>query len=197
MIVSHRARCIFVHVQKTAGTSIEMVLRRFDPDAGSHLHDGWRHLHAREIRDVVPPDVWDGYFKFAFVRNPWDRLVSWYHMCVQVPVPNGFCRYVRQNFPTFESFVTGATTGPGEKTTHPQFDYVAGDDGEVIVDFVGRYETLGDDFAQIADRLKLGDVLPRANPSSHGGYRDYYTTATRDLVGQRFARDVEHFGYRF
>ncbi len=189
MIVSHRARCIFVHIQKTAGTSIEGVLRQHDAQAGSHLHDGRRHLHAREI--------WDGYFKFAFVRNPWDRLVSWYHMCVQVPVPNGFCRYVRENFATFESFVNGATSGPGAKTTQPQFDYVADEHGTVIVDFVGRYEALADDFARVAERLGLEARLPHANTSAHGSYRDYYNDATRDVVARRFARDIEHFGYRF
>jgi hypothetical protein len=197
VIVSHRLRCIFVHVQKTAGTSIENVLRHHDADAGSNLHAGRRHLHAREIRELVPRDVWDGYFKFAFVRNPFERLVSWYFMCVQVPVPNGFCRYVRDNFPTFESFVTGATSGMGEKTTRNQADYVNDADGAQIVDFVGRYESLTDDFAKVARRLGVAAALPRSNPSTHGDYRDYYTDAMRDIVAARYARDLDCFGYRF
>jgi hypothetical protein len=125
MLVSHRARAIFVHIQKTAGSSIEAALRDHDPEAGPHLVGGRRHVHAVELRDVVGPDVWGRYFKFAFVRNPWDRLLSWYQMCVQAQQPNAFCRYVRDGFPTFESFVTGAISGPGAKTVCNQLDYVA------------------------------------------------------------------------
>lgn len=197
MIVSHRARCIFVHIQKTAGASIEDALRAHDTEVGSSLHAGRRHMTAREIRGIVPRDTWDAYFKFAFVRNPWDRLVSWYHMCVQVTDPNPFSRYVRDVAPTFEDFVTKATTGMGERTTRNQLDYVADERGAVIVDYVGRYETLAADFGHVCRRFGLAAELPHVNTSAHRDYRDYYTAATRDIVAQRFARDIEHFGYAF
>lgn len=197
MIVSHRARAIFVHVQKTAGSSIEAVLRAHDPAAGSHLVDGSRHVDAVRLREHLGRAIWDRYFKFAFVRNPWDRLVSWYQMCVDVPEPNAFQRYVREGFPTFESFVTGATTGPGAKTTRNQLDYLADEAGRLIVDFVGRHENVEADFAAVAARLGLDRELPRINVSRHGAYRTYYSEATRAIVEERFARDIAAFGYRF
>ena len=197
MIVSPRTRSIFVHIQKTAGASIEEALRAQDPAAGAGLHEGRRHMTAREIRALVGAPTWDAYFKFAFVRNPWDRLVSWYHMCMQVAEPNPFSRYVREVAPTFERFVTHATTGMGERTTRNQLDYLTDDAGTVIVDFVGRYESLAADYATVTRRLGIDAALPHVNTSAHRDYRDYYTDATRDIVGERFARDIARFGYRF
>jgi len=197
MIVSDRARCIFVHIQKTAGASIDAALQAHDPAAGTGLHAGRRHMLAREIRDVVPCDTWDAYFKFAFVRNPWDRLVSWYHMCMQVTTPNPFSLYVRQHAPTFGDFITRTTTGIAARTTRNQVDYVTGDGGEVIVDFVGRYERLQADLDEVGGRLGIPAALPHLNRSSHRDYREYYTDETRDIVAARFARDLAQFDYRF
>jgi hypothetical protein len=145
----------------------------------------------------VAPDVWNAYFKFAFVRNPWDRLVSWYHMCVQTPTANPFARYIKDNAPTFDDFLKKTTTGMAERTTRNQLDYVTDERGEIIVDFVGRYERLGDDFARIEDRLGFRAELPHVNRSAHEDYRKYYTDETRDIVSQRFAKDIRHFGYAF
>jgi chondroitin 4-sulfotransferase 11 len=197
MVISERNRCIFVHIQKTGGSSLEAVLRGNDPGIGSNLHEGRRHLFAREIRPLVGAERWNAYFKFAFVRNPWDRLVSWYHMCIQVPVPNAFARYVRACAPTFEAFVRQATTGMGERTTYNQLDYVTDERGEPMLDFVGRYETLHEDFARIRDRLPLAFDLPHVNRSEHLHYRECYSDATRDIVARRFARDIAYFGYDF
>lgn len=197
MVISGRTRSIFVHIQKTGGVSIETMLRRGDPAIGSSLHHGRRHLFARDIRPLVSSELWNGYFKFAFVRNPWDRLVSWYHMCAQASAPNAFARHIQQNARTFDEFVTRTTTGIAERTTWNQLDYVTDDDGNVIVDFIGRYERLHEDSRQVGERLGLAADLPHANRSAHAHYREYYTDETRDIVARRFARDIHHFGYEF
>jgi chondroitin 4-sulfotransferase 11 len=197
MIISNHAKCIFVHIQKTGGASIEELLRGNDPDIQDNSLQGRRHISAGELRTLVPPEIWNSYFKFAFVRNPWDRLVSWYHMCVQTPTANPFARYVKDNAPTFDDFLTKTTTGMGERTTRNQLDYVTNERGEVIVDFVGRYEQLGDEFARVRERLGLGAELPHVNRSTHDNYRNYYTDEMRDIVAQRFAKDIRHFGYAF
>jgi hypothetical protein len=69
--------------------------------------------------------------------------------------------------------------------------------GEVLVDFIGRYENLAADYAVVKERLSLSADLPHTNRSSHGSYRDYYTDETRAIVADRYARDIAHFGYRF
>ncbi len=199
MLISERIGCIFVHVQKTGGVSIEAVLRRQESSLGvvRPERQGRQHMFAREVRTMAAPQQWDTYYKFAFVRNPWDRLVSWYHMCMQAPEPNLFARHVKETSPTFESFVRHTTTGIALRTTFNQFDYVSDDDGNLIVDFVGRYERLREDFAVVRERLKLDHDLPHVNRSSHRNYREYYSDETRDIVAQRFDRDVRHFGYAF
>jgi hypothetical protein len=197
MIISHTTKSIFIHIQKTAGTSIEKALKKEDPSIVGNAHSGKRHLKAREIRALVGPELWSAYYRFAFVRNPWDRLVSWYCMCVQNPTPNRFARYVIANAPTFTDFITRTTTGMGRKTTEDQLDFVTDTEGNLIVDFVGRYEALAADYAIVKERLHLAHDLPRTNASAHTDYRDYYTAETREIVAQRFARDIRHFGYEF
>jgi hypothetical protein len=197
MVISDGTGCIFVHIQKTGGSSIEGLLRANDAGIGSSLHEGRRHMVARDIRPLVDPAKWSRYFKFAFVRNPWDRLVSWYCMIVQARETNRFGMYVREVAPTFEAFVKNATTGMGERTTRNQLDWLTDADGTMLLDFVGRYERLGDDVAFVKQRLGLSHDLPHTNRSSHHGYRDYYTSETRDIVARRFARDIEYFRYEF
>ncbi len=197
MIVSERLGCIFVHVQKTGGTSIEAVMREHDPSIGSNMHNGRRHLSAWEIRDLVGDGRWQRAFKFAFVRNPWDRLVSWYHMCVHAVAPNPFAAFVRAHTHSFNDFLDLAATDMGARTARNQLDYVTNSSDEVIVDFVGRYEALNEDFSRVRERLGIRGELPRLNRSLHKDYRDFYTTRTRELVGERFARDIGFFGYRF
>jgi chondroitin 4-sulfotransferase 11 len=197
MVISDRHRCIFVHVQKTGGASIEALLRQSDPTISGGMHMQRRHHFARAIRPIAGAERWERYFKFAFVRNPWDRLVSWYHMCMQVATPNAFSAYVRANAPTFDAFVTGAGSGMGERTTHNQLDYITDENGAPMLDFVGRYETLQQDFARIGDKLGLDCPLPHVNRSQHRDYREYYSDTTRRIVAERFARDIAYFGYEF
>ena len=197
MVISDRHRCIFVHIQKTGGASIETVLLRGDPAAAANSPQGRRHPPAYAIVPMAGRERWGRYFKFAFVRNPWDRLVSWYHMCTQVPSPNAFARHVRAYAPTFEAFILDATSGISERTTVNQVDYVTDEHGAPMLDFVGRYETFGDDFARIRETLGLAGNVPHVNGSVHGPYRDYYSQATRAVVAERFARDIAYFGFRF
>ena len=196
MFISHNTRSIFIHIQKTAGDAIETAVRKDDPALEVDRFGGRRHLFARDLAAVVAPEIWTAYFRFAFVRNPWDRLVSWYCMCLQT-ANNPFSKYVRDNAPTFADFITRTTTGMGERTTYNQLDFLVGSNGDSLVDFVGRYENLADGYAVVKKRLGLSHDLPHTNASSHTGYRDYYTTATRAIVADRFARDIAHFKYAF
>jgi chondroitin 4-sulfotransferase 11 len=199
VFISERAKCIFVHIQKTGGVSVETVLWQHEGGIGGGRPErqGRQHMFATELRTMVRPDQWRDYYKFAFVRNPWDRLVSWYHMCMQAPEPNAFARHIKDNAPTFEAFLTTTTTGIAQRTTYNQLDYVADGNGELIVDFVGRYERLRDDFAIVRARLGLAHDLPHINRSAHADYREYYSDATREIVARRFARDIGYFGYAF
>ncbi|MGP8230532.1 MAG: sulfotransferase family 2 domain-containing protein [Steroidobacteraceae bacterium] len=101
-MISHDLRCILVHIQKTGGMSIRRALNM-------QLWDPHQHRFASEVRTLYGPEVWQHYFKFGFVRNSWDRLVSWWEMIrrnvAEGRPMNGFQRYVTSNAATFEEFI--------------------------------------------------------------------------------------------
>lgn len=230
MILSHRHRFIFVKTQKTAGTSIEIALsehcgpddvvtpiteederiRRERGAAGPRNYREpfsptdprdwvrralgrrrparfWNHISAAEIRERVDPGVWDGYFKFCFERNPWDKVVSFYYFHrdgLEGGAP-----------PTLAEFVR---SGWGDASDFDRYAI----DGEVAVDFVGRYESLDRDLRTAWERIGLpGEPrLPRAKSGYRTDRRPYaelYGPEERRAVEAFFAREIERFGYRF
>lgn len=212
MYHSRELRCIFVHIPKNAGTSVQRALVSLDSTAVTRLElpKGERiHLGAAQIRDAIGAAAFDECFRFAVVRNPWDRLVSWYSHAVQFP-GNQFHRAVQESCPTFRDFVLREDFKGAGRTRKPQTQMICDASGARLVDFVARFETLTDDFAHVVDELRAraaargrplavleGFGLPAVNRSRHGTYRDHYDTETRDVVARRFASDLEAFGYEF
>jgi hypothetical protein len=205
VVVSERLRCAFVHVQKTGGESLEGALLDADPEAVTELpgNAAWedprkrRHLYAADLAAALGASRWEELFSFGFVRNPWERLVSWHSMCLERPEINEFTRQVASTMPDFAQFAAADPDGPAGKATVSQLDYLDGANGARLVSFIGRYENLEADVAAIADRIGVPLRLPHANRSDHRDYRDYYSDRTRMIVAERFARDIEEFGYRF
>jgi hypothetical protein len=151
------------------------------------------------------------YFKFAFVRNPWDRLVSCYvQRIVDVESDRGFAMEYPQTRlykgMSFVEFVEAICQVPDEDANphfRSQYRTVCGQGKNGLVmlaNFVGRFENLGRDFAHAAEmigapHLKLPHKLP--SKSRDGTYRDYYSDRLKKLVHRRFMQDVEIFGYSF
>ncbi len=213
MIISEKGKFIFVHVQKTAGISIEGVLLNSYPDA--RIWHG-RHGHARDAIREIGREAWNEYFSFAFIRNPWDRLVSWYAMIqdrmkklppskqtAEEPFESPFWNHAVRDAHDFESFLEKCTSviyerGCFKSYAFNQADYISDDDGNNAVSFVGRFENLSSDVQKVFDRLDLViDKLPQTNISQHKSYVHYYTPKTRDLIARRFERDIKLFGYQF
>ena len=194
---------IFVHIQKTGGNSVRTAL-------GGDIFDARKHFTARELRKIHGESAWNACFKFSFVRNPWDRLVSWWSMIDnsrdyidQAQPPNAFFGYVLKRAKSFEDFLLRCddeiVDSDGRKNIfRNQIDYLTDDNGAVMVDFVGRFERLQEGFDEICRRLGRAPVeLPRTNVSQHTAYTGYYTPATAEIVARRYARDIAQFGYRF
>lgn len=192
MILSHRYRFIFVHNPKTGGTSLHEALAPFGRRGGKL---GLKpHSTLAEIEKAVP-DVFRNYFKFAFVRNPWDLEVSRY--CYKR-------EWFFRNHPsvnwkadkTFEQFIQERHDDP--KCHNPQFRRLCDAKGELAADFIGRFENLKEDFQFLLEKIGLSLELPHANRSQRGkDYRDYYTTRLRDMVEAMATRDIEAFQYDF
>ncbi len=217
MLLSLKYRFLFVHTAKTGGTSVRDALAYYkwaDPwriplflcsklsgATGHRLGIKFpRHAKAIAAREMLPRELYDQLFKFAFVRNPWDLQVSSYH-------------HIRRERPhrmahieSFAQFLRWKLSQEREYQFHVdtsielQSDYVVDLHGRVIVDYVGRYENLHDDFHEVCRKIGIkAPKLPhrRRADDREADYRRYYTPDTVELVAEHFARDIELFGYEY
>lgn len=216
MLLSLRYKFLFIHIAKTGGTSIRSALRRYkwsDPYViplflSSRMSALTSHRiacklprHAKAVAalEMLPREVFEGLFKFAFVRNPWDLQVSSYHH-VRRERP-----HLLKGIDDFEGFLRWKLAPDRPYQFHLdtsiqlQSDYLVDLHGNIIVDFIGRFERLGDDFEEAC--LRIG-IRPPALPykrraKNRTDYRKYYTDATKHLVMDYFKKDIEIFGYTF
>jgi hypothetical protein len=147
----------------------------------------YNHMRAREVKRLVPADVWNSYFKFCFVRNPWDRLLSHYYWR---------CR--KEPRPTISEFITSDV--PRDLIRRGVDVYMI--DGQLAVDRVCRYENLAAELEFLEKRLGLpGRIeLPRAKASFRGDrrpYREVLSPEERDRIAAMFSREIELHGYAF
>jgi hypothetical protein len=214
MELSHKHRFIFIHVYRAGGKSVCAALkphtyvpryvprRRFDRvpllrrTAGARvqrlrLHN-WGHIKAKELQAGLPADIFDSYFKFAFVRNPWEWQVSIYHHVRQYEEHPD-----RDFYLSFGGFADYLDWRINETGTELQTEFILSDSGRLLVDFVGHYDTLAEDFATVCGRIGIQASLPHVNASMHRDFREYYTPATRALVAKAYRDDIEFFGYEF
>lgn len=195
LIQEHTAaeKCMFVHIPKCAGTSVRRSL--FGRDGG--------HRPLEVFRTMVPQDLFDECFKFTFVRNPWDRVVSAFFFLKKSDLKRNQ-RFARRNlsaFNDFDSFVRQWLTRKNVWSfTHflPQHHFIC-IDKQLGVDFVGFYENLAEDFALVANKINRPATLRDENRL--GGrakdYREYYTEETKNIVAQVYAEDIALLGYSF
>ena len=205
-MISHKYNFIYTKISKTGSQSVQNVLTSLDSDA-----ENIRHHH---ILDEINKDT-KNYFKFTFVRNPWARLVSQYHYTLskndkidgidrtiyrnstfldyaksnkEFYLPSHWCSYS----PTLEKIHT---------KKHPfvnQIDWITNQHGEIQVDFVGKLENFVEDFNTICDKIGIPrQQLPHKNKTNHKHYTEYYDDETREIVAEKYAKDIECFGYKF
>lgn len=189
MIVDYERRFVFVAIAKTACTSIH---RRFEiyQDPVPSIY----HMHLKDILEVHPPAK--EYYKFSFVRNPYDRLVSAYYNFRFSPEHRPWAHPIYR-YDTFEDFVMNIEESGCLDFIHlsTQFDFLQVD-GEVNLDFVGRYENLGEDFRQVEIDLGLSEIpLPMTRVSRHPHYSLLYTEEMKKQVQKIYDVDFEEFGY--
>jgi len=185
-------RSIFIHVPKAAGTSISQTLfgRR-------SRHLPWVDYYRAN------PRKFRRYFKFAFVRNPWDRLVSTFFFLKSGglnPLDRAWAEHNLAGFDDFESFALGwLTEARARSWVHfrPQHYWFCDDHLKSRMDFVGRFENIENDFKEIAERLGCARRLEKGNRTEHQHYTVYYTPETMAKVAGVYATDIELFGYAF
>lgn len=187
-------RCVFVHIPKTAGISLCTAL--FGCKGGGHLT-------ARAYRALFGAEAFAAYFKFTFVRNPWDRLVSAYTFLSQGGAnerDREWGRRVLGPYSSFDEFVRNWLDRRNIYTQiHfvPQWEFVVDGQDKACLDFVGRFERISEDFAYVTEQIGRSCHLPQVNASQRTGYRDYYSAASRKRVEEIYGRDIDQFGYCF
>jgi hypothetical protein len=161
-------------------------LRKHLPDVDAPLSE---HVSAREAALHFGRE-YETYFRFAFVRNPWGRLWSWYGMLKNAPG-------VREL--SFDDFLNSWIRADGGLELATQVDFLSDENGTVLVDEIGRFEDFENEIRRIFSMSGITPELslPRLNSGSEGAYETGYTQKGRELVARAYQRDIEAFGYDF
>lgn len=207
MIISHKHKFIFFAIPKTGTHSIRFALRPYladeDEEHVSLFHnarlkiDDFKdrangHMSVQEIRPYITDKVWNTYFKFCFVRNPWDRFVS------TVFFKNEHVQKEdKYAFPLMK-YTIDKETNNTSFFYQPQTTYLVNDAGNLAMDFIGRTENMQADYETICSRLNIPcQQLEHKNTSQHRKYHAYYDDELKDKVGSLYQQDIENFGYLF
>jgi len=178
---------LFVHISKTGGTSVLDTLRKLPGNKrGRGIHD---HFTFEEYIDMWGETKITAAFKFTFVRNPWDKVVSdcFYNVKkgLLVDDPLVFEKYVR------------SIVDNNDRWKMPMIDWLTWEDS-VTVDFIGKFENLQEDFNIVCDKIGIPrQELPYKNKSKHKHYTEYYDDETREIVAEKYKKDIGVFGYEF
>ncbi|EQC2138849.1 sulfotransferase family protein [Campylobacter coli] len=188
-------KCIFIHVPKVAGSSIERVI---------YQTDKWLvgHVKASDYTKF-DKDKFDSYFSFGFVRNPYDRVVSAYHYLKNDSPDPCDIKWGRLhiNNLTFEEFILSLQDEEFKEEILSknhfsfQYKYLCDKNMNILVNFIGKFEKLDNDFKKILNILRRKDSLVHINKSKHLNYRDYYNSQTYKIIREIYRDDFEIFDY--
>jgi Sulfotransferase family len=212
-VISHKHKCIFVEVPTTGSTSVRGILgKAWKPHLNlwqikQLMETSWTEFGGRKNRIMAalyllqPQErrresgrrQFESYFKFGFVRNPWDRVVSLYERTEALQLRN------EMSFEQFVDWIQYSSATCVHSSPHRyQLDWFVDANGNLLADFIGKFERLDEDWAFVAQKLGVEERLPhrRPNPRSRH-YTEYYTPRTRDIIAAKFKVDIERFDYEF
>ena len=224
MVLSHTHQFVFVSNGKTGTSSVEGALSAYQEGEEYEVgipglyHD--KHVTPAVLRAQLGPQVWEEYFTFCFVRNPWDWFVSQFFWnwtpdpisrkaLLHSPIRTLRTYWEKEKQRRYLQDLDCFTEEEIRKTYDRlrryravyeadslfQYHYAYSPTGEQLVDFVGRFERIEEDFARAMNRVGLDVCLPHRNATDHETYRSYYTEDTAALVGDLYRIDVETFDY--
>lgn len=212
-MISNKYKYIFLHTPKCGGSSIEKVLLQNETNLTDKdfkdifwannlseeikkeffigkVNETQTHASQHYTADMLKsefPNKFKDYFKFTFVRNPWDKAVSeWQYFSKIIP---------DYNIEFKDSINSKKYWGhPYPWTEHSWLQLLFA----LECDFVGRFETLQQDFYIVCDKIGISrQQLPHANTTNHKHYVEYYDDETREIVASLYKQDIEYFGYKF
>lgn len=217
--ISHDKKAIFFHIGKTAGIYIRNTLSKYydfnlyllkRPDhekfcnTNLSLNDKLSfccktgivkyYKTSKYINDFMDMDEnkWNEYFKFCFVRNPYDRVVSgWNYLMETFKLNIDFDKYLEMKNIVSENEYWHVFLS--------QYDTILNENGVVFVDYVGKFENIENDFQIILDKIGCKTILHKSvfyNKRQNNNYKKYYTQKALDIVNKIYEKDFIHFNYQ-
>lgn len=202
-MISHARKFLFVHVPKTGGTSIESLLSPYGtvlqgPENFGSIY--YKHATAPDLERMLGPSEYRSYFRFTFVRDPWDWIVSQYSFNRGLSPPfvfrsrhelSGRVRREHRRW-SFEEWLPWWI----EELSPSQSEMLVCNGRSLEFDFVGRFESFARDVRSVCQHLDVpvGEI-PHLKPSKHRPSYTYYSEHSRRLVREHFASDFERLGY--
>jgi len=188
-MISQQYKCIFIHIPKTGGTSIEQKLGLFD-ELKRGVQD---HRTIHEIKNNLSYFEFKSYFKFTFVRNPWARIFSWYKNIMRDPIHRSNLKVAEEC--SFKDFLKRHIN---QHFLNAQLFWITDKRGKILVDFIGKFERLEEDFSHVCDILRIKDkMLPKLLISDDEHYTEKYDDEMKKMVAEKFIKEIQLFGYTF
>lgn len=201
MIVNDKYNFVFIHIQKTAGASVSSLLY--------NLENSYQLYYSHSHINVLPSKYVD-HFKFAFVRNPWDRLVSWYNMMLKKGVHNDFSKYLLTNSNNFSEFLDLTNIifetkdqalinniSYNKSISYNQLDYISAH-GSIQTNYIGKFENLQNDYDTICSLIGIeSKKVPHFGKFDHLPYREHYSSKDINKVYDMYKKDIDYFKYDF
>lgn len=200
-MISHKHKFIFIHIPKTAGTSLELsiedsscVYKRGEWDVkstGFNLPTNHFSLNQISRSGKLSPTELSSFFKFSFVRNPWDKVIS-ECFCGQIQLVFKNCKTIKEKIKTVCELSSTGYAGHFVK----QIDFIQ--DKNYKIDFLGRFENLENDYSSLCAKLNINKKkLPHKHKSNRKNYKEYFDQETIDLVASTYREDIELFNYSY
>jgi chondroitin 4-sulfotransferase 11 len=211
MIINYKYKFLFIHIHKTAGSSIRNTLLSL-PESYYLGHD---HSFVKDINI----EDYENYFKFAIVRNPWERLVSWYFSILNLRSSNNFKTYITKNSNNFSEFLN-CTDVIWENSnmnfkksknnkyskieyyksiSFNQLDYVSDKNQKIAIDYIGRFEKLNESWQEVCSNIGLNLILRKDKIGNYKrDYRSFYSDKNDiEKVRKIYFKDINYFKYEF
>jgi hypothetical protein len=208
MLISHSKKFIFIHNYKVAGTSIRNTLNKYNDCSfnrftylqnffsifGAHpniySNNFSSHITASELKNKIPSSIFQDYFKFGFVRDPWDWQVSLYTYALKHETHHQHTLIKKMK--TFDDYIEWRIN----EDIHLQKDFFYDDKNNCLVDFIGKIEHLNHDFFKICRQIDVNEKLLHSNKSRENNtYLQFYTERSIEMVNKAFKEDILLFGY--
>lgn len=198
-MIDHKHKCIFVHIPRTAGSSIEKMI--CGKDWWNEDRGKTKHITANTAKKIYS-EYWDEYFKFSFVRNPWSRMVSlskWpdFYGCKVKDGKINVDEYIKKYYP---QEIDPRSRSAKNKDPEPIENSIYLNILNEEIDYIGRFENLKNDITYVCEKIQLKNKpLPHSQKSKlkTSNYQKFYDEESASKVKNIYEKDIERFGYSF